>query len=188
MAKKSNRRFYLSRYEYNPERIPVFEDLGTELTIAGIVLQGVGSTLVLLSPGVEFDPNFEVAKPDLGEWGEIIRQTDDPEIFVGEVGGVNKILHRKIRYSLSGDVQQKVWARDNFQCVFCARRMGTTLMTIDHFIPLELGGKNDDSNFLTACRSCNKGKGTLLPEKFCQIKGFDYQRIKEYLDQCKPLT
>jgi len=188
LAKKSNRRFYLARYEFNPERIPVFEDLGTELTIAGMVFQGVGSTLVLLSPGVEWDPNFEVAKPDIDEWGEIIRQTDDPEIFVSENGGITKVLHRKLRYSLSGDVQQKIWARDGFQCVFCGARMGTTLMTVDHFIPLELGGANDDSNYITACRRCNKGKGTLLPEKFCQVRGFEYQKIKEYLDNCKRLT
>lgn len=182
MASKSNRRFYLAKYEYDPGRPPCFEDLGSQLTIAGLVVQGMGSTLVLLSPGVDFDlVETTVAKPTLEEWGEIIRQTDNAEIFVGEVGGVNKVLHRKERYSLSGDAQQRVWARDGFQCVFCGAKMGTTLLTVDHWIPLELGGVNDDSNYVTACRRDNKAKGILMPKEFCRIKGYDFGRISSYV-------
>jgi 5-methylcytosine-specific restriction endonuclease McrA len=41
-------------------------------------------------------------------------------------------------------VQQKVWAADGFQCVYCGAKMGETLLTVDHFVPLELGGANEN--------------------------------------------
>lgn len=175
------KRFYLPAYKYAPERPPYLQDLGNVLTMSGMVYQGMGSSLVLVFPGLDFDHNFTVAKPTLEEWGEIIRQSDDPEIFVGEVGGINKVFQRKSRYVISGDTQQKIWARDNFACVYCGIRMGQRLLTIDHFVPLELGGENEERNYITACRKCNKDKGSLSPIEFCRVKGFDYPRLAGYL-------
>lgn len=182
MAGKSNRRCYLSAYRYAPDRPPVFEDFGENLTLSGAVFQGAGSTLVIMFPSLEFDANFEVAYPDIVEWNELLKQTDNPELYVGEMGGLNKILHRKQEYALSGDTQQKVWARDNFQCVFCHRKMGDILMTIDHFYPMESGGVNDDTNYVTACRRCNKDKGMMMPQDFCKVKRFDFESIKAHLE------
>ena len=178
-------RFYLARYQNEPGREPAFQDLGSVLRIAGTVFQGAGSTLILLSPSGElFDlRNTEIAHPSVEEWSEIIRQTDIPEIFVGEVGGINKVLHRKQRYEISGAVQQKIWARDGFKCMFCMRMMGDVQLTIDHWIPLEKGGANDTSNFLSACRACNKKKGMMMPEDFCRQQGFNYDDLTHYMSQ-----
>lgn len=176
-------RFYLPHYRNDPTRPVYLQDLGNLLTIAGVVIQGMGSTLVLMLPaGDEIDlASAEVAYPSLDEWGVIIRQSDVPEIFVGDVGGVRKILQRKARWEISGQTQQRVWARDGFKCLYCGRKMGETLMTIDHFVPLELGGENDESNYLSSCRGCNKKKGMMTPEAFCAMVGRDYEGLKTYL-------
>lgn len=185
MPGKSNKRFYLSAYRHAPDRNPILEDFGENLTLSGAVFQGMGSTLVMLFPGAPFEyedvegANFE--QPTLEEWSEIIRQTDNPQVFVGDVGGVRKVLHRKQMYALSGDTQQKIWVRDEFKCVYCGRKMGDVLLTIDHFIPLELGGINDETNYVSACRRCNKDKGMMMPEDFCLVKRLDFQQINNYV-------
>lgn len=181
-------RFYLPYYREAPDRPVYFEDLGNLLKISGIVVQGMGSTMVLLSRQMQPEPGENVTwvTPSLEEWGKIIAQTDDPQIFIGEEGGVNKILHRKLRYTISGEVQQRIWARDDFRCQYCFVKMGQALMTIDHFTPLEMGGLNDERNYLTACRRCNKAKGMRMPEPFCKDKGFDYQSLVHYLDTLYP--
>ena len=180
-------RFYLSHYENQPDREVLFQDIGSLLKISGVVFQGMGSTVILLSPSGEFfDPSGDspvrIARPDAKEWSEIIRQSDDPEVFIGEVGGINKILHRKLRYEISGQVQQQVWARDNFQCMFCKRKMGEVQLSVDHWIPLELGGDNDTSNYLSACRGCNKKKGMMHPKDFCKKFGYDFEALSSYLE------
>jgi len=179
-------RFYLPKvYPDNPQRPPVMTDIGTNLKIAGIVLQGMGSSLVLLTPsGDPFALNeIEVHSPSLEAWAEILAASDDPQIFVGEVGGVNKVLHRKVRWEISGVTQQRVWARDGFCCCYCGRKMGEVQLTVDHFMPLELGGKNDSSNYLSACRKCGKRKGCMHPEEWCRQRGYDYQKLVFHLTE-----
>lgn len=40
--------------------------------------------------------------------------------------------------------------------------------TIDHFIPLKLGGNNSWENLYICCRECNQSKGCLHPLEFKQ--------------------
>lgn len=180
-------RFYLAEYKNEPGREPVYQDLGSTLRISGTVFQGAGSTLVLLSPsGDHFNwSDAVIERPSIEEWSEIIRQTDIPEIFVGEVGGINKVLHRKQRYEISGAVQQKIWARDGFKCMFCLRKMGDVQLTIDHWVPLEKGGENVETNYISACRKCNKRKGMMTPEDFCRHQGLNYEVLASYMSHLK---
>ena len=92
-----------------------------------------------------------------------------------------KAFHRKLRYEISGAVQQKVWVADGCKCMFCGAKMGNSQLTIDHFEPLESGGKNDPSNYLSACRKCNKDKGGMKAIDWCVLKGLDYDFFVEYL-------
>lgn len=48
-------------------------------------------------------------------------------------------------------------------------------MQVDHVIPLELMGKDEASNYLPACRSCNNYKSSLSLEHFrkCIMKWHD---------------
>jgi len=50
----------------------------------------------------------------------------------------------------------EVFARDNFACKQCGIR---AFLTVDHVIPVILGGLTVISNLQTLCRSCNSRKG-----------------------------
>jgi len=113
------------------------------------------------------------------EWSDLLQRSDNPEVLVN--GSLEKAFHRKLRYDISGHVQQKVWAADGFRCMFCNRKMGEVQLTIDHFVPLEQGGKNDPSNYLSACRKCNKDKGGMNPEDWCKMKKLNYVHFVDYL-------
>lgn len=157
----SEDRFYLLEF---PQRPVVWGDVGSNLRINGLVVGGAGCSAILLLPGLKADFVSRVVNPILElteeEWSEFIRRSDDPEVLIG----MPKVFHRKMRYAISGAVQQKIWAADGFMCVYCGAKMGDTMLTMDHFEPLELGGKNDSSNLVSACRSCNKKKGNQVPE------------------------
>ncbi len=194
MSKK--RRFY--QYDGKDWFI---EDMGNTISISGILLEGMnGSQLLAISPagsiptkttgyytaahGNEGEVNWlalRVIKPSLEEWSALIRQTDNPVYFTDDETGMAKVLHRKQRRAISGAIQQQIWVRDQFTCVFCLRKMGDVPLTVDHFLPLEMGGENVETNYISACRRCNKDKGSQDPEEYCERVGVEYNDIINYM-------
>ena len=170
----SGDRFYLLEFRNRPV---LFGDIGSLLKIDGIAVSGGGASAVLLLPNASASGFGQVLRLTEEEWSEYIRRSDDPEILIGN----SKVFHRKLRYDISGAVQQKIWAADKFQCMYCGQKMGDVQLTIDHFTPLELGGKNDDSNYLSACRKCNKDKGSEDPKEFCKRRKYSYDALVQYL-------
>lgn len=66
---------------------------------------------------------------------------------------------------VSKRVRYEVLKRDGYTCKYC----GTTAddgakLTVDHVIPRTLGGSNDPSNLVAACRDCNYGKASTSPD------------------------
>lgn len=171
---------------------PVYlEDAGQLLKISGILLQGMDESFLVLMPTACEDDlgrsslHGSTIRPSLEEWCELLRQTDDPQVFEEDETGTVKAVHRKVQFAISGAVQQKVWARDKFRCLYCGKRMGDTQLTVDHFVPLERGGGHDISNYVSACRACNKRKGSILPEEYCKKNRLDYEGLCLYLrDKC----
>jgi HNH endonuclease len=173
----SGERFYLLELAHRPA---VYGDLGNVLKIEGLVIGGEGAQAILMlpdykMPSVGFLPHVHTLTNE--EWVDFLKRTDDPEVLVMP----EKAFHRKLRYQISGHVQQKVWAADGFKCVFCGQPMGKTQLTIDHWNPLELGGANDTGNYLSVCRKENKDKGSMNPRDWCKLKGYDYDFYVEYL-------
>ncbi len=62
-----------------------------------------------------------------------------------------------------------LFARDRYRCQYCGRMQGELkhreALTRDHLVPLSRGGKNDWTNVVTACSSCNARKGNRMPEE-----------------------
>jgi hypothetical protein len=162
MSKNSADRFYLMEFKNRPA---FWGDVGSNLRLEGIIIAGEDQIGIVVLPGSEplEDRKVSYIYPSTEEICEFIRFSDDPEILTDPV---RKIFQRKLRFAISGDIQQKVWAADNFRCMYCDAQMGKTLLTIAHFIPLELGGVNDTSNYLTACKKCNKRKGNIHPKEY----------------------
>lgn len=56
------------------------------------------------------------------------------------------------------DKRLAIYLRDNFRCLYCCRNLhdaDPTDITLDHIKCQSDGGSNDESNLVTACRSCN---------------------------------
>lgn len=159
-----------SRFYQQPLGETDISDIGHLLTISGVVFGGGDKIVVYLLPEVDFHgvmkEGIEFHYANTQEWADLLAASDDPKFY-----GPDKAWHRKVRYIVSGEVQQKVWARDDFTCQFCGRKMGDVQLTVDHWIPLELGGANDTTNYISACRRCNKRKADKHPKEFCREIG-----------------
>ena len=57
----------------------------------------------------------------------------------------------------------EVLRRDDYTCRYCRSTENT--LTIDHVVPEALGGGNDPSNLVAACRDCNAGKSSTSPDE-----------------------
>ena len=179
----SGDRFYEMELRH---RAALHGDVGSLLKIEGVVIGGEGAQAVFMLPGNSLfegkcAPPVHTLTPE--QWTDWLQRSDNPEVLVN--GSLEKAFHRKLRYDISGAVQQKVWAADGFKCFFCGKPMGVVQLTVDHFIPLEMSGKNDTSNFISACRRCNKNKGAMDPKDFCGLMAVDYTMAVQYLENRK---
>jgi hypothetical protein len=59
-----------------------------------------------------------------------------------------------------------VLTRDGFACVYCREVFAVAQLDVDHKQPRSRGGTDDAANLVTACKPCNKRKGTLTYEQF----------------------
>src|SRR3989475_13057566 len=67
----------------------------------------------------------------------------------------HRVSYMPSRY-IPASVRHRVFERDNYTCSFCESQED---LTLDHYVALSLGGTHDESNLVTACRSCNSRKG-----------------------------
>lgn len=63
------------------------------------------------------------------------------------------------RKTLSRSVRFEVFKRDKFTCQYCGRKSPDVVLEADHIQPVAKGGLNDLLNLVTACDTCNGGKG-----------------------------
>lgn len=53
-------------------------------------------------------------------------------------------------------IREMVFSKDGRKCVQCGNKQK---LTIDHILPVKLGGDNSLTNLQTLCKSCNSKKG-----------------------------
>lgn len=61
-------------------------------------------------------------------------------------------------------VRYEVLRRDNFACRYCGGSAPEVVLTVDHVIPVALGGSDDPTNLVAACSDCNAGKTSVAPD------------------------
>lgn len=166
------------------------EDFGNVLKLSGALFQGMGLSILVPFPQANEVEILDIRNLPIDKISEIIRQTDNPQYFELDETGTIKAVHRKSRMAISGAVQQKIWVRDGLQCMFCGRKIGDVQLTVDHWIPLELGGENNQRNYISSCRACNKKKGNMRPEDFCNQNKtiFSYAYYETYLKNQAPIS
>lgn len=55
-------------------------------------------------------------------------------------------------------LRASIFERDNYTCRYCLK--SGVRLEADHVTPVRHGGKTDAGNLVTACRSCNRSKGS----------------------------
>lgn len=65
--------------------------------------------------------------------------------------------------SVSKRTRFEVLRRDNHTCRYCGGTAPDVALTVDHVTPVALGGSDDPSNLVAACRDCNAGKASTSP-------------------------
>lgn len=74
----------------------------------------------------------------------------------------------------AGEFRRALWAAQNGRCHYCNRRTkspghhncGPAAATLDHVLPVALGGTADPVNLVVACLSCNSAKGDMHPAEW----------------------
>lgn len=65
--------------------------------------------------------------------------------------------------SISKRLRYEVLRRDNHTCQYCGAKAPEAWLDVDHVFPQSLGGSDEPSNLVAACKDCNAGKGANLP-------------------------
>lgn len=68
------------------------------------------------------------------------------------------------REQIATDAKSAVIARDGSRCVYCGSFKGP--FHYDHLFPVSKGGRNEPSNLVIACSSCNLAKGGLTLQEW----------------------
>lgn len=84
-------------------------------------------------------------------------------------------------------LRELVYAKYDGHCAYCGRKIDMKDMQIDHLVPIFRGrhdeyintirGKDDVSNYMPACRSCNFRKDTYNIETFRKEIGLQAERL-----------
>lgn len=166
---------------------PVFLDqLGNEVRIVGMILSGNNLEVCLYIPQEQPAPFSESKIGSAEDWISILKQLDDPQIFELDLNGNVKAIHRKCMRQIGSGIQWTIFHRDKYRCMYCGKQGGDNglVLTIDHFVPVELGGLDTENNLLTACRTCNKAKSAQHPMDWCNdydLAKYSYQFYVDYL-------
>lgn len=57
----------------------------------------------------------------------------------------------------------EILRRDNHACRYCGGTAPDVKLTVDHVVPVALGGEDVPENLVTACAGCNSGKTSVAP-------------------------
>lgn len=97
-----------------------------------------------------------------------------------------------VRVAKNKPSKWQVFERDRFQCRYC-RYDGSLFeawlnLEVDHLKPRKCGGTNQDSNLVTACKSCNAIKGSRTFDSVEKAREFINRRretLRQYRSEMK---
>lgn len=67
--------------------------------------------------------------------------------------------------AVSRRIRFEILRRDGHTCRYCGAAAPDVKLTVDHVIPIALGGGDEPSNLVTACQPCNAGKSSTSPDE-----------------------
>lgn len=63
--------------------------------------------------------------------------------------------------AVSKRLRFEILRRDNHTCRYCGGVAPDVILTVDHVTPVALGGSDEPSNLVAACKDCNTGKSSV---------------------------
>lgn len=63
--------------------------------------------------------------------------------------------------AVSKRLRFEILRRDNHACKYCGRTPPEITLTVDHVVPVALGGSDEPGNLVAACEDCNGGKSSV---------------------------
>jgi 5-methylcytosine-specific restriction endonuclease McrA len=66
--------------------------------------------------------------------------------------------------------RERIFERDDYQCVYCGERFEPEALTVDHVQPKMRGGDRSGGNLVTACGGCNARKGSTRLAEFLRAE------------------
>jgi hypothetical protein len=66
--------------------------------------------------------------------------------------------------TVSKRLRYEVLRRDNHACRYCGAAAPDAKLTVDHVLPVTLGGTDEPGNLVAACFDCNSGKAASNPD------------------------
>lgn len=106
--------------------------------------------------------------------------------YVFDTEGNDKPTHRKKkRRKYSEDVRKMIYDKADGRCQLCGRQIAYIEVTLDHVVPLAMGGADEVENLSCTCFTCNQFKGSILPDDFIDriTTIFLYQMEKKYCNR-----
>lgn len=87
---------------------------------------------------------------------------------------------KRKRRKYSEEERKIIYDRSGGRCALCGQKLLLDDMTIDHIVPLSMGGEDSLDNIQASCFACNQFKDNILPDVFLNriIKIFLYQTEK----------
>lgn len=96
------------------------------------------------------------------EYSKQIR-TPSIEMKIPAVVRYRKLI--KPRYRALKFSRVNIYARDNFICQYCTRKVSQSKLTLDHVIPKSRGGPSSWTNCVACCIECNVRKADKTPKE-----------------------
>lgn len=81
------------------------------------------------------------------------------------------------RKPISKSTRTSVYLMYNGHCAYCGKQIDYKDMQVDHATPLRIGGADDISNYMPACRSCNHYKAAFDIEDYRKYLGGIHKRL-----------
>lgn len=131
-------------------------DVGNAISLCGALWSGRGQLYLVQFPNT---PDEDMLLPQA-----VLRMTpDELERFlqqsdVQDVRGFGHAILRKSQRMIDATMQWNVFHRDGYVCRYCGERRP---LTVDHVILWENGGATVEDNLISACRRCNKLRGSM---------------------------
>lgn len=85
--------------------------------------------------------------------------------------------------AVSKRVRFEVFKRDSFQCQYCGRTPPAVVLECDHVTPVAGGGGDRETNLVTSCFDCNRGKSDVPLAQVLPTVAERMEREREIAEQ-----